>query len=76
MTKKKMGKLGGPAARLSPPSHASARVSLPSAPAGGRREDGTRASAWPLHSPFLQKRKKKKKKMGKLYMTKIKISVL
>ena len=33
-----------------------ARVPLPSASGGGGREEGTRASAWPLRSPFLPRR--------------------
>ena len=31
----------------------------------GGREEGTRASAWPLRSPFLKKKKKKIKKKKK-----------
>ena len=57
---------GGPGGRgaggacLSRLSHASEHVCVPSAPADGGREDGTRASMWPLRSPLLQKQRKEK----------------
>lgn len=53
---------GGPVARACRRCRTRPRACpLPSAPGGGGKEEGTRASAWPLRAPF------KKKKKNKLY---------